>query len=194
MGEDIISFCTQYMRFAIVIFFFCAVLHSIPVFSYAQDSNKEDLVKAVLLYNFAKFTDWPVKVFSGQSGPIFFSATGVSMAKILGLFEGKQVKKRSIKFRDFNSNPQYFSHILFISSSDHKSVDQILSKIANKAILTISDIPNFIHKGGMIGLVKKDDRIRFEINFDATRKAGLRISSQMLLLATVVLRDQAEVK
>ncbi len=116
------------------------------------------------------------------------------MATTLGQFEGKQVKKRSIKYRDFNSDPQYFSHILFISSSEHKSVDRILSKVANKAILTISDIPNFIYKGGMIGLVKKDDKILFEINFDETRKAGLRISSQMLLLATVVLRDQAEVK
>jgi len=173
---------------------FCVILISLPSFAYGQNSSRENLVKAVFLYNFAKFTDWPVEAFSGPDAPILLSATGESMSKTLGQFEGKQIHKRDVELRDFATDPQYYSHILFISSSESKTAAKILAKIDSKPILTVSDIPDFIHKGGMIGLVKKDGRIRFEINFSATRKAGLRISSQLLLLATVVVRDQEEVR
>ncbi len=184
----------QLLQHSLLRIFFCVVLVSLPSISNAQDSSKENLVKAVLLYNFAKFTDWPVEAFTGPNAPILFSTTGEAMSKTLGQFKGKQVQKRNIELRDFDTGPHYYSHILFISSSENKSVDKILSSIGTKAILTISDIPGFIQKGGMIGLVEKDGKIRFEINFDATRKAGLRISSQLLLLATVVIRDQGEVR
>jgi hypothetical protein len=172
----------------------CIAMLCWPTVGYGNNAGKENLVKAVVLYNFAKFTDWPEETFTGPAAPIFFSATGKDMSETLFKLEGKQVKKRDVKLRHFDTNPQYYSHILFISSSEGKSAAKILSGIDNKPILTVSDIPGFIHQGGMIGLIKKDGRIRFEINFDATRKAGLRISSQLLLLATTVIRDQVEVR
>lgn len=180
------NFC---LRLLLCIAFLCP-----PFTTYGQESEKENLVKAVVIYNFAKFTEWPEETFESPNSPIVFTATGEAMSKTLAQFEGRQVKKRDISLGHFNDNSGQSSHILFISSTDEQSVEKILERIDNKPILTVSDIPGFIYKGGMIGLVKEGGRIRFEINFDATRKAGLRISSQLLLLATVVVRDQEERK
>jgi hypothetical protein len=52
--------------------------------------------------------------------------------------------------------------------------------------LTVSDIGGFAQAGGMIGLVEADQRIRFDINLATTHQANLKLSSQLLKLATIV--------
>ena len=53
-------------------------------------------------------------------------------------------------------------------------------------MLTISDVPDFAAQGGMIGLKLRADRVRFDINQGASRRAGLVLSSQLLKLADEV--------
>jgi hypothetical protein len=57
--------------------------------------------------------------------------------------------------------------------------------------LTVSDIPQFSQRGGMIQFVLEGNRIRFEVNLTATRRAGLSLSSELLKVATAVRRNPA---
>jgi hypothetical protein len=52
--------------------------------------------------------------------------------------------------------------------------------------LTVGDARGFRKMGGAIELVRSDDRIAFEVNLDAARRARLKISSKLLGLAKVV--------
>lgn len=63
----------------------------------------------------------------------------------------------------------------------------LLSNIGSKSVLTVSDIANFTEAGGMIGLIEIEQRIRFDINMVATDRARLKLSSQLLKLARIVL-------
>ena len=54
-------------------------------------------------------------------------------------------------------------------------------------ILTVADQDGFCQAGGMINLVSVKNRVAFEVNLTATAKARLRVSSQLLKLARVVL-------
>jgi len=58
--------------------------------------------------------------------------------------------------------------------------------LSHLPILTVSDFDDFARVGGMIGLVETDRGIRFDINLTATRQTNLRLSSQLLKLATIV--------
>ena len=53
-------------------------------------------------------------------------------------------------------------------------------------VLTVSDIDRFARRGGVIGLVLEGDRIRFEVNLKAAERAQLRLSSDLLKLASIV--------
>jgi len=53
-------------------------------------------------------------------------------------------------------------------------------------VLTVSEIENFAHRGGVIQLKKENNRIVFEINIEAARRAGLAMNSQLLKLAKIV--------
>ena len=78
--------------------------------------------------------------------------------------------------------------ILFISSSESNELRTILTTLDKASILTVSDIPQFAKRGGMIQFVLTGNRVRFEINLDAVQRAGLNLSSELLKLATAVRR------
>jgi hypothetical protein len=50
----------------------------------------------------------------------------------------------------------------------------------------VSDAARFTTRGGMIGFVLDDDRVRFDINLAAARRSGLQISSRLLRVARKV--------
>ncbi|MBL7215949.1 MAG: YfiR family protein, partial [Phycisphaerae bacterium] len=52
--------------------------------------------------------------------------------------------------------------------------------------LTISDLVGFAKRGGIIGFVEDNNKIRFEINLDAAQKENIKIRSQLLTLAKEV--------
>jgi hypothetical protein len=52
--------------------------------------------------------------------------------------------------------------------------------------LLVGDGPGFINGGGMIGLVRFGNQIRFEINARAARQSGVSISSKLMRLAARV--------
>lgn len=77
-------------------------------------------------------------------------------------------------------------HVLFVGKSEDKQLVRILDRLRDWNVLTVSDIGDFAQRGGIIGLTKKEDKIHFEINLDASKMAGLRISSRLLKLARIV--------
>ena len=68
---------------------------------------------------------------------------------------------------------------------------EILQHVQGRPILTVGDSEGFCEAGGVINLVRKERHVQFQINSDAARRAGLKISSQLLKLATIV-RDTEE--
>ena len=53
-------------------------------------------------------------------------------------------------------------------------------------MLTVSDGNGFAHSGGTIELFTQQNRLRFIINLENARHAGLRISSNLLQLAASI--------
>jgi hypothetical protein len=79
---------------------------------------------------------------------------------------------------------------LFISSSETNRLNKIIEALDKSAVLTVSDIPQFSQRRGMIQFVLEGSRIRFEVNLAATQRAGLVLSSELLKVATAVRRDR----
>jgi hypothetical protein len=99
--------------------------------------------------------------------------------------EGKPVVARRI------SNPvdSVNCRILFISASEAIRLKEILAAIDKSAALTVSDMPEFSRRGGMIQFVLDGSRVRFEVNLSTARDAGLTLSSELLKVAVEVRRN-----
>jgi hypothetical protein len=78
--------------------------------------------------------------------------------------------------------------VLFISSSEDSRVREILTDFAPVNVLTVSDMPNFVARGGIIQFVVLDNKIRFEVNLSAAERSNLNLSSELLKVAVAVHR------
>lgn len=69
-------------------------------------------------------------------------------------------------------------------------MSSILSDLHNTPVLTVSDAPDFVDRGGMLQFVVQDDKVRFLVNLGAAERAGLSLSSELLKVAVSVKRNQ----
>ena len=81
-------------------------------------------------------------------------------------------------------------HVLFVSSSEQDNLSEIVESLTGAAVLTTGDMDRFAKRGGIINLTKKANKIRFEINPKAAKRAGVILSSYLLSLATIVIEDK----
>jgi hypothetical protein len=55
--------------------------------------------------------------------------------------------------------------------------------------LTVSDIPQFSQRGGMIEFTLEGNKVRFEVNITPAEAARLTLSSELLKVAVAVRRN-----
>lgn len=156
----------------------------------ASEPSREDRIKAAIVYKVGKFVDWPSDAFAGPDAPLQVCLVGDDpFANALSDVEGQRVQGRRILFRIIESNRRLDEgqcHILFFPRSAALGSPSMLRGLAGKPVLTISDLPGFARRGGMIALVRAGDRLSFEIDPQAAREAGLSVRAQLLDLADIV--------
>jgi YfiR/HmsC-like len=145
-------------------------------------------LKAVFLYNFAALTEWPSNTFSTADSPLTIGILGKDpFGSALQEVAKKPVNGRKIRILAFQDPVDVSGcQLLFISDSEKDRLPAVLARLSGQPILTVSDIDQFADNGGMIGLLKRKDRIRFEVNLDAARRARLTLSSRLLALGKVI--------
>jgi len=160
-------------------------------YSSAQVHPTESQVKAAYLYNFGKFVRWQDQ--SANAASIKICVLGkdpfgtVLDSTVAGeSIDGRKIiVKRVVKVQDAAT-----CNILYISSSEESRLGFILSSVQHFAPLTVSDMPNFVERGGIIEFVEQQGKIRFEVNLLAAEQSHVSLSSELLKVAVKVI-DQA---
>lgn len=141
-------------------------------------------VKAAMLYNFAKFVDWPADSFGNESRLTFCIAGKSLLNSPMLQMQGKHVKGRTVAIRQIGRPDDISScQILFIPQSERARMSDYLQQASQHTILTVSDLERFATSGGMIGFYEDENKVRFEINQEAALRHRLQISSHLLNLA-----------
>jgi hypothetical protein len=161
----------------------------------AQSSKPTDYdVKAAYLYNFGHFVEWPANVASAQTESFTVCVLGqdpfgpVLDATLAGeTIAGKRVAAKRISTLDESGSCQ----ILFLSPAEEARLNTLIKALSRQAVLTVSDMPEFAKRGGMIQFVLEGKRVRFEVNLAAVQHAGLSVSSELLKVATTVRRNSS---
>jgi hypothetical protein len=152
------------------------------------DQGVEYQVKAAFIYHFAKYVEWPSELAANPPPTLTVCVLGRSeLGRALASIAGKSIRGRRVVVsyvRRVEELPP--CDILFVGVSEKGRLDRILGATRARPILTVSDIKRFAASGGIIGFVPVGEKVRFEINQRAALQAKLRISAQLLKLATAV--------
>ena len=169
----------------------CALLAA-PILCAQQPKPSEYQVKATYLFNFGKFVKWPAAAAAGKSDSFAVCVLGqdpfgpILDATLAGeALDGKPVVLKRIP------QPQdaMDCRILFISATEEKRLKEILTTLDEAGVLTVSDMPRFTQRGGIIQFIFEGERIRFEINLESAESAKLVLSSELLKVAASVKKN-----
>ena len=146
-------------------------------------------VKAAFLYNFLKLTEWPDAAFAGRDSPIVIGVVGPDrFGSALGkTIESRRVNGRRIEVRQFSEFTRAsVCQLLFVATVEPAEWARLLALADGRPILTVGESAGFARQGGMIGLFRDKEMVRLAVNREAVGRAGLRLSSRLLQLATIV--------
>jgi hypothetical protein len=166
------------------------ILPLASLLSLAQQAHPtESQVKAAYLYNFGKFVRWQSdRTVSLGSFDICVLGKDPFGAVLDSTVAGESIDRKQITARRIAKVQDAGScSILFVSSSEEGRLSSILTSVQSLSVLTVSDVPHFAERGGMIGFVQQEDRVRFEVNRSAAEQGHLVLSSELLKVAVKVL-------
>jgi len=158
-----------------------------PLSAYSQTSAPS-AIKAVLNYNFAKYTQWPDSSVDDEINLCYFnSALHLGFETLTGkTINGKKLVLTHVASVDKVDHCQ----LIYIDSKDRHKLHRLFIFLNNKPVLTVSDMAGFVDDGGMIEIVNQDNKLRFKINLYQVQQHGLTLSSQLLRLAIDVKQDK----
>jgi hypothetical protein len=159
-----------------------------PVAALAEQPSREYQVKAAFVYNFAQFTEWPASAFESPDAPIVVTVLGNNLYgnAIEQVTGGKKVGGREIAVRYApNAAAVGRTHVLVVCPSENGRARGTVSAVGKDPVLTVGEGDDFAAVGGVVRLFAEDNKLRFEINPAAARRAGLKMSAKLLQLARI---------
>jgi hypothetical protein len=146
-------------------------------------------LKATILYNLSRFVEWPSSAYAGPQAPTVLCILGQNpFGNSLNTLGQKQdTNGRPVSIRQLeNENGIRDCHVLYVSTSERKTVAQIFPRLKGSSVLTVGEMSRFAAQGGVIQFTLEDKQVHFEINLDAASRMALKISSRLLVLARIV--------
>ncbi len=152
-------------------------------------SESESAVKAAFIYNFGVLVKWPSSRFTNAEDPMVIGIVGRDP------FEGGLGS--ALNSRKIGSHPLQVKNItisdadamrgcciVFVAEADYLS--NVIASVKGSPVLVIGEDEDFASRGGMIGFVVRNHRVKLEVNPDAISQAQLSIPSDLLAIAKIV--------
>lgn len=155
----------------------------------AQTTSREYQIKAVFLFNFAQFVEWPPDAFPDAQAPLIIGVLGEDpFGSVLDdTVRGEKIGSHSLLVQRYKRPEDIAAcHILFLSQSESSRLEAIVALLRGRSLLTVSDTAGAARRGVMVGFATENKRIRLQINLEAARAADLVLSSKLLRPADIV--------
>jgi uncharacterized protein DUF4154 len=170
------------LRSALVLLITCGLTGAaVPV--------SESQLKAVFLFNFAHFVEWPAAALPHGNAPFVIGVLGRDSFgnTVNEVVRGETVNGRPLAVERYpNATAIRDCQILFIPASELAGLADILAAIKGRSVLTVTDADGPAPRGVIIGLIRQDNRIRLRIDLEAAKASNLTISSKLLRPAEIV--------
>lgn len=158
----------------------------------AAASNPLELeykVKTGYLFNFANFIEWPPAALPAPDSPFVIGVLdrGEALPVLRSLLKGKSVKGHPVEVRAVSAERlDRGLHILFVTRAASRSPAEIRASLNGAATLLVGETERFAERGGMIGFVRDEDNIRFQLNLQRLAETGLKASAKLASVARLV--------
>ena len=152
----------------------------------ATTRAQDEKFKALFMYNFTKYIEWPQ---NKQSGDFVIGVIGnpAIAGELNAIADRKSVGSQAIKVKEINSSDEMVKmHIVYVAEGKSDEAAAIAGKIKGKGVVLITDKPGFAQSTSGINYIKKDGKPSFEVNQKHLADEGVKVSSQLMALGVAV--------
>jgi hypothetical protein len=149
----------------------------------AQDVT-EPALKAAFIYNFARFTTWPAETAAGDNFLICVLNDAAVAEALQRAVAGRSLTERPVVVSAVApAAPKRGCRVLYVASLPVAQVAEVVAELREAPVLTISNIDGFASAGVMTQFFFEHGQLRFRIHHESAKRAGLQISSRLLIMA-----------
>ena len=152
-----------------------------------RSQSREADVKAVFLFNFAKYVDWPA-VKPGSTAPLKLCvpADPQFLATLREAVQDEVIGGRPLVATGLDGlDAARDCDIIYVGNASTADANAWVSAVRGRETLTVGD--GELVDGLVIAFVRDQDRVRFDINRRAAARQKITISSRLLGLARRVI-------
>ncbi len=152
-------------------------------------------VKTAFVYNMAKLVEWPADTWHSPGEPIRFGFLGEQPSRTLikKSFTNRTAQGRPVEaYVVATVEEMRQCHVLFVHRDEYHRLPIVARAIRGRPVLLVTDtavpepaalLPISPRPKPVVHFVVVDGKVRFQINPEAAREAGLVISSKLLRLS-----------
>jgi hypothetical protein len=154
------------------------------------DSYPEAAVKAVFLYRFAQYVQWPAEALAAQKFTIAVLGADEVATRLEELLPKHPILGLPAQVKRISDVRQIDSaQTLYVGRNYHGNLHALIAALGDRPVLVVSDAEGGLEAGSVVNFVLSDQHVRFEISTAAASRAGLKISAELLAVATHIKAD-----
>lgn len=164
----------------------CIIVLSLPGLVSFQNFDTNAKIKAMFIYNFTKYIEWPSAY---KNGSFIIGILGESTMydELKNMTETKKAVNQPFELKRFTTASQIEQcHMLVLPKEEAAKLGDVLSKVDSYSTLVIAENDGMAQRGAGINFVIRNNRQKFELNKTKMERHELKVSSSLLSLAIVI--------
>lgn len=158
----------------------------LPALVHATETATEHVLKASVAHRITKFVTWPEGALADGNAPIRFCVVDDGpIHQALVDLQGAEIHGRDVRVIRVSDTALLAQrcHVLYVSESGASDQARWIAEVADFPVLTFGEGVSDAETPPIVSLGTRRNRVVFDINVAASRRAGLSISAQLLQLS-----------
>ncbi len=148
--------------------------------------TQEYALKAAFIYRFIEYVEWDQNN-NSKTFEIAVLYESPITDKLIEIAKEEKAKNKNMYIKEYKDlNDIGFCNILFVSQSYRYPIETVISKYRDKNVLIITEQIGYGAKGSHINFLISENKLKFEVNLAAVKRAKLKCSSQLLEHAIII--------
>ncbi len=148
--------------------------------------SQEDKFKALFMYNFTKYLQWPADKEQGDFVIGVFGASPI-IEELDVISQKRKVGNRNLTVKTIDSIDEIKKcNIVYFPENKSSKAIELYPQCSNSGVVLITDKPGLGEKVAGINYILKDGKQQFEINKTHLEMQGVKVNSALLTLGIPV--------
>lgn len=153
-------------------------------YGYLQKDDTNARIKAVYLYNFTRYFEWPGSMREGNFVICTVGSNAGLASELNKVAQQKMVGTQKIEVKNVATiNDAGRCNILYLLGDNSSALKEAMSTYKGKGTLIITEKSGMAKAGAIINFIVHENKQTFELNTATAQKNGLKVSANLKDLA-----------